>query len=477
MQPVLSTPIVFALVLLMVSRGPYAGLKILVAVTPFGMMAAFNLPAVGGMSILATDLLILTLFALVLLRVGIERDLAVIFRPGGIAMPLLILLAYIIFATLFFPRIFAGQTEVFSLSRIANKEGIVSIPLAPTTGNLSQLFRYLLGLCALLAMAVVVRRRPDPDAILSAMKLATGIHIALGVVDIISAAGGFSAILSPIRTANYALTLGQRLAGMRRMIGGFPEASTFGYYSLGLFGFWVSHWMSSRNTGRKGSGIWLALSAFALLRCTSSSAYVGAAGFYFVFLLFRLARSTRMSRAGASIIVLSVAILPLAAMGAYVAYTFSPGFAEFIDRSLLNKLSSDSGNERMSWNAQAFQNFLDTALLGAGLGSVRASNWILATLGSIGLPGIILSLVFYARLFAAPSSRMDIASANVLMALKMGCLALIMRTLVVAATPNMGFLFYVMAGAIVGLTAAEPRRMAQGRSERPAFGVSSHGAS
>lgn len=436
-------------------RGPYSGLAIFMAMLPFGMMAAVNLPAVGGTSILVTDAAMLTLFAMMLMRQDVGRDLAEIFTPGTMAMTLLGFLCYSILSTLFFPRVFEGATEVFSLSRIANEDGIVSMPLRPTTGNLAQLLRIMLTLGSFLVVAILVRRRPDSGALLHAVKIMTGVHVGLGIIDLLTNAAGLAFLMEPIRTANYSLTLGQELAGLNRMIGGFAEASSFGYYALGLFGFWLSHWLSERDSTGGSSGLWLALSAFALLRCTSSSAYVGAAGFCLVFSVVQLRRgSTSMSVPVAWILTILLAIIPLLIVGSYAAYSMVPSVTEFVDRSLLDKLSSTSGVERMSWNAQAFRNFLDTWLLGAGFGSVRASNWLLASLASVGLPGTVLFLAFYFRLFTADTTRQDAATARLVTAFKMGCLAFAMRSLVVHGSPNLGYGFFVFAGVVQGLTLA-----------------------
>lgn len=468
MQIVASTPIVLLLAAFLFVRGPYKGIVILAAALPFGMMAAFNLPAIGGMSITSTDLLLLTMFLLLLLRRDLVRDLAKLFSPGSMALTLALLLLYATMASLFLPRIYAGETIVFSLSRVANQDGIVSVPLTPSNANLSQLFRLSLALCAFLVIAVFVRRSADPGLILRAIKWATGVHFALGIIDVVSAEIGMSWIMSPFRTANYSLTLGQELVGIRRMIGGFPEASTYGYFALGLFGFWTSHFLSKRAAGETGSGIWLALATFALLRCTSSSAYVGAAGFLLVLVIIKMrSGDPALTRSGAAVLMSVLVALPLLVAGVYVAYQLVPSFEAFVDRSLLDKLSSDSGVERMSWNAQAFRNFLDTHMLGAGLGSVRASNWVAAALASLGLPGTIMLLVFYWRLFSSRPAFADRETEILVAALKMGCLALIMRSLVVHGTPNMGVLFFFMAGGVAGLAAVTSGVRSKARVQQP----------
>lgn len=462
MQIVASTPIVFLITALFFLRGPYAGLVMLMALLPFGMTAAFNLPALGGMSITSTDMFLLTMLVLILLRRNLIQDLAAIFAPRSMALALLVLLSYATLASLFLPRVFAGETIVFNLSRISNEDGFVAIPLHASTANLSQLFRLSLGMCAFLIAAVVVRRFPNPDLVLRAVKWATGVHVALGILDIASAEAGLAWLLSPIRTANYALTLGQEVAGVRRMIGGYPEASTYGYIALGLFGFWVSHFVSARNQNDRSSDIWLVLAAFALVRCTSSSAYVGAVGFLSVFAVIQLrSAGVGINRAALSTLLAFVAVIPVLIAASYLSYQTVPGIQVFVDRSLLDKLASASGVERMTLNLQALRNFFDTYMLGAGLGSVRASNWAVAALGSLGLPGTVIILVFYYRLFTARPAVDDSQTQMIVMALKMGCLAFIMRSLVVHGTPNMGVMFYIFSGCLAGLAAAsvhDPRR-------------------
>lgn len=449
--------------MLLLARGPYRGLAILFAITPFGMMAAFNLPALGGLSILATDMVVMTFVALTLLRRDVGRDIATTLTRGSLALPLLALLLYAALATLYFPRVFAGATEVFSLSRDANAHGIVRVPLRPDTGNLAQLLRMSLVMAAFLCVAILVQRRPDPRALLTAMKIATGVHVGLGVIDILTNAAGLTALLEPIRTANYALTLGHRMAGLTRMIGGFPEASAFGYYSVGFLGFWLSYWLSERGdttarTGGWSTGIWLALSAFVVVRSTSSSAYVGAAGFLLVFALIQMRGGTiRLNRATGWIVLLILASLPLVVIGGYAAYALVPGIGEFIDRSLLEKMATKSGVERMSWNAQALVNFLDTNMLGTGLGAVRGSNWLISTLATLGLPGTLLYLLFLWRLFTAPTGGLSPATARLVTAFKMGCLAFLMRALVVHGSANLLDLFFISAGAVQGLVLAAAR--------------------
>ena len=462
MQFVLSTVPVLAILLAMTVSGLYRAPVFLLALAPMGMLAAVNLPGVGGLSILAIDLAVVVLFAMLLSRPGGGGDMVQTFAPRGIGLALLAFLAWAALATVFFPRVFAGETEVFSIGRVANSVGIVVRPLLPGAGNLSQLMRMALSVAAFVAVAALVRRRPDPDLILTAMTVATAVHVVMGVADVVTNWAGLEWLLSWARTANYSLTLGQRMAGLNRMIGGFPEASAYGYLSVGLFGFWLSWWFSGQGRGR-WPAFWTLATAAVVLRSTSSSAYVGAAALICVFAIHHIlaVRDGTVDRRTAAIIAGVLAVLPLLVVGSVVAYALSPAIADFVDRILLDKLSSSSGTERMSWNRQALVNLRDTWMLGAGLGSVRASNWVAATLGTTGIVGLALYVAFLVRLFAARVA--DPQNAALTLALKFGCAGLLLRALVVKATPNLEIVFFVVAGCVAALcvpardTAAVPR--------------------
>lgn len=421
------------------------------AVTPLGMAAAFNLPAVGGTSILVADFAMLVLVASFCARPEAVSALLGSMRPLQPGFFLFILLAWCVISAVLMPRIFAGQTEVFGIARLRGQIGIVSIPLEPGGGNLSQLLRMLLNTLSFFVLTALFRLNPNPRPVLLAMAAAAVVHVLLGWADVLTYQVGASQLLDPIRTANYALADKQVLAGVRRMIGGFPEASAFGYYTIGLFGFWLQYWLGGR---RSWLAFWLMIALLvAMLRSTSSSAYVALA-ILLVFVAFinRSGKDLMITRRGAGLLAILSVLIPITAMGLVVAYQTSPSVGGYFDRLLFDKLNSDSGVERMSWNTQAFTNFVDTHLLGAGLGSVRASNWLLTTLGNIGIIGFFCFVAFLVSLARAPEGDKGSERARVIRALKIGCLALFCRAMVVKATPNLELIFFSMAGIAVGLS-------------------------
>jgi hypothetical protein len=68
--------------------------------------------------------------------------------------------------------------------------------------------------------------------------------------------------------------------------------------------------------------------------------------------------------------------------------------SEILDSMVFNKLNSSSGIERSLWNSRMWQGFLDTYLMGIGLGGGRGSGYVGILVGNVGLIGTICFIVF-----------------------------------------------------------------------------------
>lgn len=447
------------------TRGPQRGFWAFAALIPFAATAAFNLPAVGGASILLADVGALALIAMLLLRPSGPSFLVGTMRPGQPGFWVALLTLWAVFATLTMPTLFRGETLVFSIARAGNENGVVASPLAPGTGNLTQLFRHLLGVCVFLATATIFRLRPDPGPVVTGLAVATVLHAALGVADVLTYHAGLHALMEPVRTANYAILWNHEMIGIKRMIGGFPEASSFGYLSLGLFAFWLHLWLAGVRRGLAGALTLVSLGC--LIHSTSSSAYVGLAAFLSLYGTVRIASALRrrVSRRGASIAVLGLVAAWLAVVALWAAYQFAPAVTAFLDRALFDKLQGASGVERASWNAQAVTNFADTWALGAGLGSVRASSWAVAVLSSLGLIGAALYALLLRAVLLGPGAWRGADSRGATAdAARAGCAALLVSAVLTLPTPDLGLVFHALAGAAAGLArgAVLARRAATG---------------
>jgi len=452
MQLVPSTFLALVGILFLFAMGPRRGLWAFLALAPFGAAAAFNLPALGGASIGLKELAVVCVFVMIWMSPGGPDRMLGTVRPGQPGFILLLLVIVCALSAIFAPMVFRGSTEVFSLSRSANTRGIISISLHPTNGNITQLVIMILAGLAYLCFATVFRFKPDARAVMTGMAVATGVHFVLGWLDVLTGATGLKVLMDPIRTANYAILDDTRMIGLKRMIGGFPEASSFGDFSLALFAFWLPCWIGSPSS--RLAQVMLAASTIVLLRSTSSSAYVALVVFLLGYGLFATTARMRSEVPKRMLVVFFTGILTfwMAALAIYASYQLVDPVTAFLDRAIIDKLETQSGIERMSWNAQAFRNFTDTMLVGAGLGSVRASNWFIASLGSIGVIGTALYLAFLVSLIRLPSRFDDPEMAIVITGLKSACFALFTTALLTSATPNLGVFFFTLAGLVAGLS-------------------------
>ena len=144
MEIVPSTILALLVAAILLLRGAGRSLPLILGMTPFGAAAAFNLPAAGGASILVLDVVVAAAFAVVLLsHDGPGRTVGTFGRGPGLW--LLGVLIVGVLSALFLPALFAGETTTFAIARNSDGPGIVEVPLRPSTGNLTQLFRLLLG--------------------------------------------------------------------------------------------------------------------------------------------------------------------------------------------------------------------------------------------------------------------------------------------------------------------------------------------
>ena len=451
MQFVSTSVIGILLAGLLLWLGPYRGLWVFMVSLPLGATAAVNFPAVGGASLLVSDVLLLVLLLQLGLRGDWLRQALGTLRPYQPGFWLLMVLLIAAVSAIFLPRLFAGQTEAFQVVRSAEKALPVLQPLAPSNGNVAQLFRLLLSASAFLTLATLFRCQPTPSPIVTGMAVALAAHAALGVADVGSYALGRPDLLKGLRSSGYQMLDHQMLLGAKRMVGGFPEPSAFGYYSIGLFGFWLRYWLGARGNGL--ALLCLIVSSLLVLRSTSSGTYVALAvlGVLCIGFSLRTVDLDRLRHGQVRMLVGCVALFLLMAGVAVLTLNLFPAAARFLDTALFSKLSSASGIERLSWNRQAMTNFRDTWTLGAGLGSVRGNGWLGATLASLGLIGTLFFAMFLFGVARARARRPGSEQALTVSALQYGCAAVFLQALVTQTTPNLGTAFFAMAGLAVGL--------------------------
>src|SRR5262249_34666611 len=137
------------------------------------------------------------------------------------------------------------------------------------------------------------------------------------------------------------------------------------FATIGYFAFATQLWLDGLWRGR--AALIALLSLGALLFSTSSTAYLGAT--LFLALVF-LHCAWRITRGGVRPVVgVILLVVPLVVAIGTAFLLLNPELSRSADDTfntiLWNKMSSSSGVERSTWNAQAITNFYDTYGLGA----------------------------------------------------------------------------------------------------------------
>jgi hypothetical protein len=412
--------------------------------TLLGSAAAFILTSLGGTNISPGHLLLGFLTLKLLLDRNISRNALDGLAVGQPGFWLLLTVAYSAFSAYFMPIIFMGQTFVFPVRIVSSN--IYTDPLAPSTANLTQSI-YLIGDFVCFFVLSGYAKFPTGLRTLSNAALATIVlNLFFTVADLATYATGTTELLQIIRNANYSLLSDTEIVGFKRIVGSFIEASSFGAATLGYFAYTSKLWLLGVYPYR--TAILSALSLLALVFSTSTTAYVGLA-IFLTFCYFEAcvqAVFRRMTKQMALLIIAAPIILLVIGLAIALNDAASTYVQNMADTMILKKMSTQSGDERSSWNRQALQTFFDTYGFGAGNGSLRASTFPLAVLANLGFVGAILFCLFFVGIFfgrsPAMSDRIDDANRR---AARSACLAGLITATVSGALTDLGLSFFAFA--------------------------------
>ena len=427
--------------------GPAFSLQVFLASTLLGAAAAIVLTSLSFANVQPAHLLLLFVVCAALAR---PRALAVVGR--SLAFPnegfwLLLTALYAVLSALLLPRIFAGATYVFEIARTAIGPGIVAMPLAPASGNITQPIYFLGDVVCFLAFAVFASEPNGLKAITRAVLFCAALNLLFAVLDVGTWATGNADLLSVIRNANYRMLDDATILGMKRIVGSFPEASTFAYFTHGWFAFCVRLWLSGWH--KRATGPLALLSLAVLLFSTSSTGYGGLAGFGAA--LYASIAGQVLIRPVPRQMLAFLLLVPALAAVLFVGLRLDPpawdAVRNMFDKTVVGKLSTASGIERAEWNRQALVNFSDTDGLGGGVGSVRASSFPVAVLGNIGVIGaatygaFLLALFFRRRNRWSESYPSDCQSAA-----RWACFTQLVAASLSGSFIDLGLPFFVFAG-------------------------------
>jgi hypothetical protein len=425
--------------------------------TLLGAAAAFVLTDLGGTNISPAHLLlcfmVLRLFRTPEILGNAIRGLS-FGRPG---YWFLLTVIYSTITAYAMPRIFAGQTMIFAV----RAQSSFSIPLTPAMSNLTQSIYFLGDLVCFVVIYGFASTKNGHRVLGNAAIACATVNLIFAALDIVTYLTNTADLFAPIRNANYSMLNDSEVAGFKRIVGSFTEASSFGAMTLGYFAFTAKLWLLGAHP--RLSGLLALLSLTALVFSTSTTAYVGLSVVLLLCYLETLMQALHrpMTRhmilflVGAPFIVL-VSVIAIALNDSYASYIQS-----LLDTMVLNKMSTDSGVERSSWNRQAMQNFIDTFGFGVGNGSVRASSLLFAVPASLGVVGTLFFGLFFATLFLGKPKglqfdRLDDAFRQ---AAKYACLAWFISGATSGAMIDLGLPFFAFAAFASARPARPPEQL------------------
>lgn len=376
----------------MVARGPILYLFFFLSWS-FGTLAVIPPELLSGVSFTPAWVVAGIITVKVILEVGASTYLRAVFdlRRFGV---LTLCTIYSLLSAVLMPRYFAGQVDIFVM-KLTQTNG-VPLPLGPTTANFTQSFYFILTNVTVINFYFLSGDGQKRRDLLVSFGWGAALTIATGFIDLMFSKAGLNGLLEPYRNAAYALMYDDSVGGtMKRVVGLMTEASSYGALCLSFLGplALVPALNGSTPWGRWRVPLVLCLILMVYLS-TSSGGYLGLASVVAVVLFSIFIDMTRW-KARAWLGGYGVLVCATAAVGLLL---FAPMLVDtlyhLVDTLVLSKTHSISYMQRSYWNSTAYNAFLGTHWIGAGLGSVRASSWLISLLANIGAPGTALLAIF-----------------------------------------------------------------------------------
>lgn len=426
----------------------------------FGSAAAI---LIGGANIQPGHVLLGFLILGVITREQTARAFLRAVQLGEPGFWFALLVLYGVLSAYFAPRLLSGITQIVPLGTTMFDDSRSTVPLVPVSSNLTQSV-YMIGnlLCFAMTVAVASNRRGF-NAVLVGLLAYSAANTIFALLDIATYSTGTQAVLAFMRNAQYVLHTDDQVAGVKRIVGSFTEASSFARSTLGVFAFTGTLWLCGRYPYLTGS---IAAASLALVvMSTSSTGLVGVPVMGLILYGTAIAVGGRKSARRFS--TLAIVFVPTIAVAAALLVAVDPDMSKrvynYIDIVALGKSTSNSAIERGAWNAVAFQNIFDTMGLGVGLGTARTSSFLLALLANVGVAGTIFYLLFA---FGALIKKRGIPgsfTADARLAACNGCFGLLMGDMLVSPVIDQGLFFCMLAGMASALPESNRQFMRTGR--------------
>ncbi|EJK86697.1 hypothetical protein [Rhizobium sp. AP16] len=375
-----------------------------------------------------------------------------------------LLVVYGVMSAYFAPRLLTGVTQIVPLGTTVFGDTRSTVPLVPVSSNFTQSV-YMIGnlICFAMTVAVASTYRGF-QAVLAGLLAYSVANTVFALLDIGTYSTGSQGILAFMRNAQYTLHTDDQIAGVKRIVGSFTEASSFARSTLGVFAFTGTLWLCGRRPYI--SGPIAAISLVLVVMSTSSTGLVGAP--VMLLILFATALSVSGRKNTSRTATVAIVFVPLVSLAVALLVAIDPDMSKliynYIDIVALGKSASNSGIERNSWNMAAIQNVFDSLGLGVGLGTARTSSFLLALLANVGIPGTIFYLAFAFDALIKKRGVQGSFMADARLAARNGCLGLLVGDMLVSPVIDQGLFFCMLAA----MASAQPERGTQVvRASRP----------
>ncbi|MBS0240401.1 MAG: hypothetical protein JSR89_18465 [Proteobacteria bacterium] len=436
----------------------------LLASLPFGSTA---IGTIGNSTPLLFTIFEIMLVVLIAVRPAALRSLVFVVKEHWSSWVVIALGVYVVGCAVFMPRLFAGRVAV---------PGVVGgysadVLLQPVPGNFNQASYFAMGMLTFFALSVYLLNLHNLTFVRRGFFAFAGINAALGIFDLLGKVAGVSDILSPIRTAAYTMHTDSSVAGFWRIAGGHTEAAAFAGSALASAAFCLSYW---RSTGSR-LALWLMLALGALLVLSTSSTAYGSIAILSVFLGAAIICSSvenGLRKRDAALVGIAAACAIIILFVAVINPSIFGSFFDLIYGSIFEKAGSSSGVERAYWNSRSLDAFVATYGLGIGIGSSRASSWVVAVLSQLGVVGFalitVLTIVLIRGMHGVGKGRSENEVTAIANAVRAAAIASLVANSLIGGGADPGLIFIIAAAVIIQSRTIASRRAGSAASPTPA---------
>jgi hypothetical protein len=331
----------------------------------------------------------------------------------------------------------------FTFDRFTGGLATFLAPIDYTSGNVTQTGYLILSVVCVISYSLLLRKEKGAAIMADAVLWAATINAAAGATNLLQMLG-IPDLLFIFKNATYVMMSGE-LAGLVRISGLFSETSAYSMYSIGLLGY--THYLWLRGYKPTWSGTVSLLTLTLLLLSTSGTAYVGLLACYTLATIYLFYKVLRYGSAGHHVIYgWLAAAAALIFIGALV---FKPEIwkilTDYFNFVVGGKMQSSSGQERSSWNVQAWRNFVDSMGLGTGLGSSTGSSISTVLISNFGWPGILFFGMFFWKALNSTVHSNNKLDEVVVNASRVALIAAFIAANISARVFDMGLMFYIYA--------------------------------